>query len=95
MDRLHDAGRLAEDRGAELRAAMADAERAIKHGDEEARGLAEARIDKLFEGARAARPADQEPAQQAISFDGGVRTAVPVRRGTNMNRLLAQAAGRL
>jgi hypothetical protein len=70
---------------------MADAERAIKHGDDVARELAEARIDKLFEGARAARPAGQEPAQPLTGFDGGVRRGVSVKPPPNMNGLIARS----
>lgn len=93
MARLASAGPLGENRQAALNAAMADAELAIKHGDAVGREMAEARIDRLFDEARAAREPTQEAATEPpVRLDGGVRG----RRGVAPPpRLAVESAGQL
>jgi hypothetical protein len=80
-----------QERRSALNDALSAAERAIKHGDEVGREMAEARIDSVLAEARAAgQTASQEEAPQ-VSFDGGVRRALP-SPPPSMNRLLARQA---
>jgi|SRR5581483_4819317 len=77
LGRLAEAETLAEDRRIALHSAIAEAERAVKHGDDVAREVAEAKIDCLLDEARSGRqaadPQAQEPASPVSGFDGGFR----------------------
>lgn len=63
-----------EQRRAEYHEAMIAYEKAAKAGDEIGKEMADARIDRIFEEASAARDARPQEEQVQTSFDGGVRS---------------------
>jgi hypothetical protein len=93
MDRLP--ARLDEQRASEFHEALSAAERAIKAGDATGRDIAEARLDRILDDARAAR---QEAAGQPTpelagpGFDGGVRGR---RRERPTPGIYVESAGQL
>jgi hypothetical protein len=91
MDRV--TAPLDNDRQERLNFQMAAYEDAVKRGDDVAAGVADTQIEKLLAEARAAQTPQegQEPAPPTGSgFDGGVRTAFPVKDQTNMNGFIVR-----
>lgn len=79
---------LAEERRVALGAALADAERAIKRGDNSARSAAEERIEAILnQGQEVATPA--EPVAVPVRLDGGARRSVPRHSPPGMTSLIA------
>ncbi len=90
IDRLGEVSALADDHREEFREAMADFERSVKRGDEVGRDMADARIDRLLNEARAARQPLEEEAATGFSFDGGMRRSMPVKRPVSMDRRIRE-----
>lgn len=83
IDKLKTTPPLENDRALRFHQAVADAERAVKAGDELAREVAEARLDAVIEESRAARAENVGRSAEPVpvpSFDGGVRRPVARRR---------------